>query len=1695
MKKLTSILILLFVVASGVMAQDPEPYGDYGNEWIDFSKTYWKFKVHKEALHRINTETFEAAGIPTNAADFQLFYQGEEVPIYTTTDGIMGADDFVEFHGVPNDGKFDTQLFWEEEWQLSTQRSAFTDTAVYFLTLNPDVNNLRYLQIENDIEAPDLPEKEDYFTYTSTNITDNTFFTGRPIRTLGGVNSNYSDFEEGEGFVSQVINGINGNAATGSYNVNTPSVFDNGGDAEVEVKVVGRSNDVLAIPDHHVNVSINNEVYAVDTFENYRTRLYNFDIDVDELSDPQTSISITAMTDISNIDKLSTAYLQITYPRAYDFANKRSLRFEINASNASKYMELSNFNGGNAPVLLDLTNNVRINPVLDGTVYKVHLDGVSGNFEPRQMFVCNTTSSISLEQIEEFEEVNFIDYSLTENQGDYLMVTHELLRQGTNDYVAEYADYRGTPDGGNHQVVLADIDQLYDQFAWGIQKHPLSIKNFVNYAIDNWSIDPELLFLVGKSVSYDVFRNNFNAYAACLVPTYGYHPSDIMLSTRERESYLMQLGVGRLPAQTPAEVAAYLDKVKEYEQYKYSDCTKEARLWMKEAMHIAGGTNQDQEEDFVNYLEGYQEIYEDSIFAGTVSHKYSKATTDAVIFPDFNEVISDGLGMINFFGHASGAYWEVNIESPENYDNFGKYPMIVSNSCFVGDIHNYSSQEVSAMAIDFVLEPNRGSIGYLATVAFGYPTYLDIYCTALYNEFSLDSYGKPIGTCIKNSVEDIYSTESDGIKITVQDFTLSGDPGVVITSWERPEYIIEEVDVFTTPAILSAQLDSFAVNVVVTNLGKTVVDSFNVNIERQFPGTNMTQVTTKRFPSTVFNDTLSVYVETDALNGLGTNNLTVSVDFDNEIDEDCEDNNRVVKNIYIFSDLLIPVNPCNFSIVNDPNVTLFASTGTPISDNKNYIFQIDTTELFNSPILKQFETNDSGGIITWQPNMNLQENTVYYWRTTLVPESNENYPWQYSSFVYKPDSGDGWNQSHYYQFIKDEFNTMSLDSATREFVYPTFENKVTVKNFYPNTETSPLGYNDLRYYLNDELMAKGACTIGCGGGLMVASFAPKFELEPMISEAGIWEDENDFCQQYGQYGHIHCNTIQDKEAFEFLTDTGEDLQVFLDFYNNQVPDGNYVLIYSITNHKINFDPAKEEQLNQIYEIIGNLGAPEIADVESDQAFVIFGKKGDPNFASTIAFTENLADVIELDILVEGQSDGGSISSSLIGPSSDWHSMHWEADMDGSDVLDLDVFRVKDDGTQEFYFNTADNMDFTLTLDADDYPFMRLIANTQDTASVTAPQLQNWRVLFDPYPEVALDFNNTFTFVDDTLREGQMAQLNMAVTNSSTISSDSLKVRFSVIDSNNETTSLGIINFQPIPAQSTVDLFYEFSTGGMKADNTLLIELSPDNIQKDKYSFNNIALIPFHIVSDDWNPYLDVTFDGVHILNGDIVSAEPEILVRLRDDSEFFALNDTSSFDMTFIYPNGNERQVYFNSGIVNFTPADADDLENGNEAEILLTPKFEQDGVYQLIVQGTDQTGNDSGNNAYKVAFEVINEAMVSHVLNYPNPFTSSTKFVFTLTGSNVPDDFKIQIMSVSGKVVKEVTKAELGDMHIGRNVSDYAWDGTDTYGNELANGVYFYRVIAQNEEEDIKKYQTDATSKMDDLFNQYGIGKMYLMR
>lgn len=284
-----------------------------------------------------------------------------------------------------------------------------------------------------------------------------------------------------------------------------------------------------------------------------------------------------------------------------------------------------------------------------------------------------------------------------------------------------------------------------------------------------------------------------------------------------------------------------------------------------------------------------------------------------------------------------------------------------------------------------------------------------------------------------------------------------------------------------------------------------------------------------------------------------------------------------------------------------------------------------------------------------------------------------------------------------------------------------------------------------------------------------------------------------------------------------------------------------------------------------------------------------------------------------------------------------------------------------------------------------------------------------------------------------------------------------------------------------------------TTFGYSGNNSLWIDVNPfgtDHLP-EKYHFNNVAEIKFKVERDNINPILDVTFDGIHILNGDVVSGKPEIVVQLHDENKFLALNDSTKFKLSLTTPNSSTPlNLSFSSPIygdvLRFTPA----VLPKNSCKVNWSPTLADDGIYTIDVSATDKSLNASGKYNYKIQFEVINKSTITEVLNYPNPFSTATRFVFTLTGNEIPTHMKIQIMTISGKIVREIMLNELGNIHVGRNITEYAWDGKDEFGDQLANGLYLYRVVTNLNGMSIEKRETEA-----DKYFKKGWGKMYLMR
>ncbi len=1641
--------LIIFFISSFAQAT-------YENEWINYAQSYYKIRIAQSGLYRITYDELADAGIPVNTIvgdNFQLFRSGTEYPIYTTTGGTFSNGDFIEFYGQRNDGKLDAKLYDDPNWQLHQFTSLFEDSATYFLTWNSNNNNLRINQVINDLSG--IPAKEDHFIYESLNIYNQEFSHGKPYST-SSLDVFTSDFEEGEGPAGRSFS-TNSGAYNDSivYGIPIENIVPGGFTPTVTCVVLG-NYDVA----HQLSIKVNNTSYINTSYNGFGIQTFSFNVPAANLT-PVSSFQFKALNS-AVYDKNNVAYIKVDYPRSFDFNNVSKFQFKLNASTFSKYIELENFNNaGTAPILYDLTNNLRIEGIIESGIIKYHLP-VSG--QGRTLFVTNQSTS-NIRNVA-LKPANFINYNQLANQGDYIIISEKsLLDDGNgNNYVEAYRAYRNTT---GYDPIVVMIDQLYDQFAHGVSKHPLAIRNFCQYAIDKWTIAPKHLFIIGKGIEY----NRFDVYRSqCLVPTFGEPGSDNML-TAKLNSFIPQLSTGRLSTTSPSDINLYLNKIQEYDANKNLPQTVADKAWMKRIIHLGGGTNANEQNQFKNYLANYENLIEDTAYGGNV-FSFFKTSSDPIQISEseqINNLITNGVSLMTFFGHGSTNSFDYSVDDPANYNNQGKYPVIFSNACFTGAIFLPGR----GLSEDFVLIENKGAIAFLSSSSYSVTSGLNTFASNFYKALSRESYHDGAGDVIKQAITNISNSSASSYnKMVCQQMTFNGDPAIFMNTHAAPDYVIEECLVELNPSIVFLSDENFELQINTTNIGKAVNDSIILEVMREYPDGSEVAVYNEKIAAPYFQKLITIQIATDPINAFGLNKFTVTIDKDNEVAEISELNNSLSFTTFILSDKIIPVYPYEYSIVSDKNITLKASTATTITPIKEYLFEIDTNAAFNSPLKQSTAISQIGGVLKWQPTINYQDSIVYYWRVALDTAVEGAYNWHKSSFIYIKGSSSGWNQSHHDQYQDDEFTNIKLkNNKSFQFVDDLKELRVVNGNYWRGT----IGFDQIAYYLNGQKMHNWKC--GGVGAWYVAVFDSALG-QPWTTPPG-----------GSIYSETNCKTY-DFPIFRFERHDTVDNAGMLALLND-VPEGNYILSYSLNNAST---ATWKEELFAAFE---NLGSTKIRDHEYALPYVFFCKKGSSSFPVTEVLADTAIDVIDTTINFFADWGEGYVESTLIGPSTNWKNLIWKQhslDTIPVDQYSVDIYGVKHDESETILASNITSFDTTLAfIDPTVYPYLKLRYNAYDDSLKTPPQLDYWRVFYDELPEAALNPSIEFSYSDDTLSQGANIKNTIAIENLSNTAMDSILIKYKLIDGNTDEHILKLSRLDSLKIGAHIIADLEASSTPYTADNFLFIEFNPDNDQPEQFHFNNIAFLPIHILTDQTNPLLDVTFDAVHILDGDIVSAKPEIVITLKDENQYLAIDDTSLMKIFLVQPSGQTNQIHFDENIMIFYPANATNKKgsNNNKATIEYRPEFKEDGTYKLIVQGKDKSGNASGDLDYTISFEVVNKPSITNVLNYPNPFTSSTKFVFTLTGSEIPVYLKIQIMTVTGKIVKEISINELGPIHIGRNITQYAWDGRDEFGDPLGNGLYLYRVVTSLDgATQIEHRETSA-----DKYFKSGLGKMYLMR
>lgn len=1675
------VAALLFVFCAPLLSAQ-----ELGHEWIDYEKTYYRIPVAQDGIHKITYAQLRAAGFPagTPTGKIQLFFRGKEQAIRLQTRGpLFGEGDFVEFYGRKNRGALDALMYRKPDFRPNHLQAIYSDSTYVFLT--PDgTNGKRMKNIAAGSGTPITYYKEKIDRSFADMFSRGQQYPETEKRHQKG---NFdSDWVSGKGYTGKVAWANSKNDLT----LSVPDLYVNDFAAELKMTITGWSNtahdiDILVGPSP-ANQRIVGKLRFKD-FENGRisVRLRQSDFDL-----AQQKIHISYKLNSSDHqDRAAVSVVSLYYNRRLTPGAFGSRLFSLAVLPTDNLASFSVGKVQKSARLFDLTRP-DVPQFIGGSVSDGLLTagfsaarGVSALWLDAAPIAVKTVQKVTI--------------SRPKRGSDYLMVVGKQFTQGDNPAKA-YADYRASAAGGQHRVDVQLFENLRNLFTYG-EYTPLAIRRYADYMLDRTK--SQFLFLVGKSLDpkfqYERHKNKAHFPMPESFPCWGTPCSDNLYSAGLRpdaDPNVPEMATGRLSSINPVALRHYLNKVKTHEGLK------KPQAWRKRALHLSGGKNQRQLTVFRYFVDYYKSVFEGKYLGGKVMTASKQSMAD-LEFIDVVEEVNRGLGLITFFGHSGIATTDITIgkvSSPVlGYKNKGKYPFMLINGCLSGNVYE---RNASTLGEDWINTPDKGAIGFIAHSDFGLSLTQNNYAVQFYQTHFQDSNNvyAPIGKVIKQLTgKHLKRYPSKIAASNTQQYVLQGDPAVRLFPINKPDYEISDkslsVETFFGKK-LSVLADSFRLAISVKNLGIVSDKKFDISVVRTFPDGTTKRYSPQFYEPVKHEKTLYFVVRNNVqekAKSSGLNTFEVFVDYSRQIDELQEDNNYGKMEVVLPKGGVQILNPREFSIQNKQPVSVIIQNKNLKDKPRNYRFELDTTDLFNSPAKR--ESLVFGGLITaWSAPLfsdNAQDSTVYYLRCRYAEiAAEEDSSWSETSFIYLKDRPEGWSQSHFPQYKKNTLSKLVRDDESRQFSFLKEGNRLEVTAIGS-------GVNDQKRYKvtynGSDLVSDGNC--GNGRLLMI-----KFNRDTGLpySEDYYLFDVSLSCG-FGTPGAATWLYTQLVNSYNSI-----------DRICNDSKTGDYILY--LTAGYYGFDQMKASQWNAFARIGADVALMK-KSVRSGEPFIILGKNGGAPGSAQMIFPDRTAgakpahaQTLTANFNIRINHVGGEMTSPPIGPALAWKNIHFDfAPKDAAgEQSDISIHVLDKHGNQGLILDKVARSGQDISfINSEIYPYLKLKLKLRDGLKNTPRLLKKWQVYYKESPEGALFYQakqDANIANPDSIKISLGAETNFAF-KFQNISAGNFEqpliAQYKLTNLETKTTLTYYDTLGKLPAGDSILFKVKLPTKNMEGRNKLRVYVNP-KIQVEQRYDNNLLEMQFEVRPDKTNPILDVVFDGIHIMDNDIVSPTPVITVSLKDENTFLIRKDTlgidlflakcesCQFDDVVIGDKKSQfKRINFNDERISWRAS------KGNDFQIFFRPAL-SDGKYVLVARGKDLSGNSAGITPYSVRFRVINKSTISNFYPYPNPFSDKVRFVFTLTGRKIPSAFKIQIMTISGRVVREITQDEIGTLRAGNNITDYAWDGKDEFGDQLANGVYLYRVVMPEENNPFEHRKTAA----DHLFKN-GFGKLYLLK
>lgn len=1579
-------------------------------DWITPNKNYLKLCVIDDGMYRITQGDFTQAGINTASIDprtIKLYYLGQEIPIYFQgdQDGVFNPNDYLDFFGTRNYGGLTNTYLASYgptalHYITNEYYNQYSDTNVYWLGWDGAAGP-RYSASAITVTEPYL---NNYFLEKIHFEKDSLYSPGETIN----INSDFRYFNNekisGEGWFWRNLTAQFGMSHTSNFTI--PQLSSQPVNCGLRIFAYPNSKDT-SFNEHKLILKINNTTITTLARNDYS----RFDTTVtfsSSLLQQNNSVNVTYTPTFGNPAATPSLYfdlVELNYPGRFRFENN-ICRFDLPSGDTSYALfKVTGFNPSNPLSIYDTRHSAKIVNIEANGDTLLFTGRKDGRFEVINAAVTRRPFRITVRQVQ--------NLAAQSNQSNYLVIYNRLFESQASQLINHRASF------DHFTAFKAPVDDIIDIFNYGIEG-PAAIRNFVKYVYENWQ-EPKLKYvcLFGRGSLDPKNIRGSSSYYKNLIPVYGNPAADGYFVNFNLNGfvYYKQVSVGRLTAYTPQEAQDIVNKIIDYDNTP-------PESWWKKFIMITGGPNrneqliyQGQSNEFINNY-----ILPPPI-SGIPSRIYRNDSAGYITFnyaDSIRKEINRGGLLVNFIGHAASQDWELGLEDPGTLSNGSRLPFVLSMTCFTG---KNAEPNLRGFGEKFLYSSNRGAIGFLGSTGWSFSTTGNILNKFILSGLANDSLRR-LGDLVKFAGEEMLPDSSSfQTRNMINCYDLQGDPATMLRLPIYPEFVITAGDyrlsnpypIVGEPVRLTIYPKNYGTH------APTCPVRFQILRNGQQYRTKDTLINNFKFTDTLnYNFTLDT---------LGNYSLMVELDYDNAYPEEDPNNNVLIIPLPLRNISYSPLKPVHNSVIRSDSVefTGLNPQVDPRSNNIKIILQVDTNKNFNSVVYNYSTQNITGPVskvryrIPW-----LDSNIVYYWRTNSIINGDSTGWSGTNAFVYNPGvtqskTSRGIGQDSVitiYQKLQGQFNPQdvsNLQYTPQGFRLFTFPGTLHVKSYGSN------GFQASFFNINNyTIYADG----GNNQGLNIVKVRR-------------------FTGNLVEFRNFAFSSPQSSDSvLNFLNTFDTSYYVMI----------GYAAVHPLANDSLHASArARIRQFGSVY--VDSL--PGMRGFDS-WAFIGYQGGAPPNVSEEFhrypapGCPDNWCPS-NAQLSPTFLSTYGTINFSM-GPAHRWKYFTWDQQLPPFSQIKFDVIGInRDEDSLVLYPNLATNSYVSLdSVNSYNLPNLRLFAKVSiDTINgLSTPYFKNLYFKYTPPCEIIPD-NYSFVKSDSVVQEGEEVSVSINVHNTGFVPAGIAVYKWTAVSGTGLHTLKTDTVYTPLAVDSIKNASVIFNTQGLKNPQStsdtvnISLEVSLPGNQNDYYEYNNFAFTKLVIYGDSTGPSIQVTFDGEKLINGDYIRSKPEIVFKFFDDSPIsYTMEDTGRIfikvDDLKIYYNGNPNIIF-------------EPVNDGNlKTKVTYTPELDEgEHIFRFI--GGDRDGNrDTVENTGNVS----NAFQVRNVYNFPNPFSSFTNFTFILQASDNVQSCKIKIYTVAGRLVKEInTFAKVGFNMV-------YWDGRDTDGDTMANGVYLYKII-----------------------------------